>query len=184
MRHFGKTAFIAIMGTTSLLTGVILPACTQANADKPSASVTDASKIKPAENKMVILPKGFTNGLVLINPPRAKDGFGSLSTQTIGSYNGLYKLLKDNGMTLGNVMRVHVQLAPGADGKIDYDTYMAAYKKFFGTKQVPGEPVHAISGVRSLPTPGQLISLEAEIAVPLKLDAAEDKKNPAGKTGK
>ncbi len=156
---------ITAIGSFFLSTS-LLSACTDPIQNTSTKPTVDASKIKPAENKLYTLPGDYTLGMVLINPPRAKDGFGSLAVQTIGSYNGLYKLLKDNGLTLGNVMRVRVTLAPDADGKVDYDAYMAEYKKYFGTKQVPVEPIQVLSAVRSLSTPGQQILLEADVAIP------------------
>lgn len=152
--------------TIMLLSAGGLGACNGQSQTPATKQTVDPSQIKPAENKLYTLPADYTLGMVLINPPRAKDGFGSLAVQTIGSYNGLYKLLKDNGLTLGNVMRVRVTLAPNADGKVDYDAYMAEYKKYFGTKQVPVEPIHVISAVRSLSTPGQMMLLEADVAIP------------------
>ncbi len=163
MKYITGLLFVSILGVG------MLSACQQ------QGTQIDNSKIQPAENKMNILPGNFTPAHVLINPPRAKDGFGNLSVQTIGSYNGLYKLLNDNGLTLGNVMRLRVSLAPDASGRIDYDSYMTEYKKYFGTKKVPVEPIHSIIGVRSLSTPGQLILLEADIAVPRKNNTASDK---------
>lgn len=155
-------------------------------ASQSEARKVQESSIQPAKNKMNILPSNFRLGTVLINPPRAKDGFGPLSTQTIGSYNGLYKLLKDNGLTLGNVMRIEVKLVADENGNLNYDEYMAEYKKFFGTKKVPVEPIHSIAEVKSLATPGQLILLEADIAVPIKqqISKEDNKKDTTQKKSK
>jgi len=152
----------------AVASGLLLSACGNGKTETPTAPKIDTSQIKPAQNTMNILPANMTMGAALINPPRAKDGFGALNVQTIGTYNGLYTLLQKNGLTLGNVMRVRVSLAPDASGKVDYDAYMAEYKKFFGTEKIPSEPIHVITGVRSLPTPGQLILIEADIAIPAK----------------
>ena len=161
-----NTSKYAIM--TALASALLLSACGNGKTETPAAPKVDTSQIKPSQNTMNILPADMTMGAALINPPRAKDGFGALNVQTIGSYNGLYTLLQKNGLTLGNVMRVRVSLAPDASGKVDYDAYMAEYKKFFGTKELPTEPIHVITAVRSLPAPGQLILIEADIAIPVK----------------
>ncbi|MBL4870431.1 MAG: hypothetical protein JKX72_05705 [Robiginitomaculum sp.] len=157
------------MKTSRFLTGlfiasmIVLSGCN----DAPNTQ-TPTSTIKPAENKMVVLPANMTLAQAVIHPPRSKDGFGTMEQQTIGAYNGLYTLLQKQGLTLGNVMGVRVVLAPNTDGSIDYDTYMAAFNKFFGTKKLPAVPVHSISAAHSLPVAGQLIMLEANIAMPVK----------------
>ncbi|MEE9273505.1 MAG: hypothetical protein V3U57_09610 [Robiginitomaculum sp.] len=135
------------------------------------------TSIEPAQNKMVVLPANMTMGLAVIYPPRAKDGFGDTKIQTIGALNGLTNLLKKRNLTLGNVMGLKVVLAANSSGMVDYDGYMESYKKFFGTKIMPGEPILFISAARSLPVQGQFVLIEAQIAIPVTPMEAEDKKD-------
>ena len=72
-------------------------------------------------------------------------------------------------------MRVRVTLVAGEDGSVDYDGYMSAYKKFYGTQKLPNEPLHYMSAARSLPVKGQLVLIEADIAVPVKDTPLEEK---------
>lgn len=126
------------------------------------------SQIQPAENKMVVLPQNMRLGSAVIHPPRAKDGFGDMTTQTVGAFNGLHALLKKQNLNLGNVMRVRAVLAPDANGVVDYDGYMDGFKKFFGTEKLPSEPINVMSAASSLPVTGQQLLIEADIAVPQK----------------
>ena len=147
--------------------GLSLSACS-GKTDAPAPVQSSASQILPAENKMVVLPANMTLGSAVIHPPRAKDGFGDMSQQTIGAFNGLHALLQKQGLSLGNVMHVRAVLVSGENGSADYDAYMSAYKKFFGTQKLPNEPLHSISAAHSLPVKGQLIFIEADIAIPAK----------------
>jgi hypothetical protein len=161
MFRFNMNHLIAVAAGTILLT-----ACgQQAETEKPAFDATQ-SHVQPAENKMVVLPANMTLASAVIHPPRAKDGFGDTETQTIGAFNGLHNLLKKQNLNLGNVMRVRAVVAADAEGVVDFDGYMSGYKKFFGTEKLPSEPINVITSTNSLPVTGQLIVLEADIAVP------------------
>jgi len=157
-----KTIFAAIF----ISSATVLSACggkTEAPAPKQPES-----QIQPAQNKMVVLPEGMRLASAVIHPPRAVDGFGNMETQTIGAFNGLHNLLQKQGLNLGNVMRVRAFLADDADGIVDFDGYVTGFDKFFGTEKLPAEPLSIITSTRALPVSGQLVVLEADIAVPPK----------------
>lgn len=147
---------------------LLLSACAADEVKKPSDNEITTNQIQPAENKMVVLPANMTLASAVIHPPRAKDGFGDTKTQTIGTFNGLHNLLKKQNLNLGNVMRVRAILAPDRDGVVDYIGYDAAYHQFFGTEKFPSEPLNLIVSTNTHPVAGQLIVLEADIAVPIK----------------
>ncbi len=156
------------MKTSALISGLAITALSLAACGDKTGAPKTLSTIKPAQNKMVVLPMGMSLGSAVIHPPRATDGFGDMQTQTIGAFNGLHALLKRQDLTLANVMRVRATLTAGQQGSVDYDGYIAGYKKFFGTNKLPSEPLHIISAVQSLPVTGQSILIEADIAVPRK----------------
>ena len=160
---FGVKARRPIAAAISVL---LLSAC--GNGTTTPEPQTTQSQIQPAENKMVVLPHNMRMGLAVIHPPRAKDGFGDMTTQTVGAFNGLHTLLKKQDLNLGNVMRVRAVLAPDANGVVDYDGYMDGYGKFFGTETLPSEPINFITTSASLSVTGQQILIEADIAVPQK----------------
>lgn len=153
------------------MSALILAGCNNAPA------APDTSAIPPAENKMVVLPANMTLGSAIVHPPRAKDGFGDMQTQTVGALNGLHALLKKQNLTLANVMTVRTTLSAGASGQVDYDAYQAGFDKFFGTSKFPNVPNHNISAARSLPVAGQLVTIEATIAVPAQPAAANPMKD-------
>jgi enamine deaminase RidA (YjgF/YER057c/UK114 family) len=145
---------------------IVLTAC--GGKSETPAPQQPQTQIQPAENKMVVLPEGMRLASAVIHPPRAKDGFGDMETQTVGAFNGLHNLLKKQNLNLGNVMRVRAVLAPNADGIVDFDGYNTGFKKFFGTEKLPSEPLNITTATQTLPVTGQLIVLEADIAVPPK----------------
>ncbi|HLK27945.1 MAG TPA: Rid family hydrolase [Puia sp.] len=62
--------------------------------------------------------------------------------QTVGVIKSLQKILESQGLTLGDVVMLHVYLGgdPAKDGKMDFDGMMAGYTQFFGTKEQPNKP--------------------------------------------
>ncbi len=157
------------MNKHHLFIGLFVAATTLLSAcGNKTESMTNPTTIQPAENKMVVLPANMTLAQAVIHPPRSQEGFGTLEQQTIGAFNGLHALLRKQGLTLGNVMSVRAVLAPNTEGIVDYDSYLGAYKKFFGTKKLPTTPLHSINAIQSFPVNGQLIMLEANIAMPAK----------------
>jgi enamine deaminase RidA (YjgF/YER057c/UK114 family) len=62
--------------------------------------------------------------------------------QTVGLIKDLKKRLESQGLTLGNVVMMHVYLGgdPAKDGKMDFEGMMAGYTQFFGTRDQPNKP--------------------------------------------
>ena len=62
--------------------------------------------------------------------------------QTVDLIKDLKKRLEAQGLTMGNVVMMHVYLAgdPVKDGKMDFEGMMAGYTQFFGTKDQPNKP--------------------------------------------
>lgn len=64
------------------------------------------------------------------------------TSQTVGVLRDLQKFLESQGLTLGDVVMMHVYLGgdPAKDSKGDYPGMMAGYSQFFGTKDQPNKP--------------------------------------------
>ena len=111
------------MKTSRFFTGLFIASMSVlSGCNDASNTPTPTSTIKPAENKMVVLPANMTLAQAVIHPPRSKDGFGTMEQQTIGAYNGLYALLQKQGLTLGNVMSVRAVLASPTNGQAEWAT--------------------------------------------------------------
>ena len=63
-------------------------------------------------------------------------------SQTVGILKDIQKLLESQGLTMGNVVNMHVYLGnnPATNGKPDFAGMMAGYTQFFGTSDQPHKP--------------------------------------------
>jgi enamine deaminase RidA (YjgF/YER057c/UK114 family) len=87
---------------------------------------------------------------------------GDTRTQTIGAIKGIAAALKAQGLTLGDVVMMHVYLAgdPTKGGKMDFDGFMAGYTQFFGTKEQPHLPARSAMQVAALAESTALVEIE------------------------
>jgi enamine deaminase RidA (YjgF/YER057c/UK114 family) len=87
---------------------------------------------------------------------------GDTKTQTIGSIKAIDATLKAQGLTLGDVVMMHVYLAgdPAKGGKMDFTGFMAGYTQFFGTKDQPHLPARSAMQVASLADATALVEIE------------------------
>lgn len=88
--------------------------------------------------------------------------YGDTKTQTLSVLTKIQSLLKDQGLTMGDVVQMHVFMAadPAKGGKLDFDGMNEAYDQFFGTPQQPNKPVRAAMQVAALVQPWGLVEIE------------------------
>ncbi|MFH0071188.1 RidA family protein, partial [Peribacillus sp. NPDC056705] len=126
----------------------------------------------------VVVPEGssylYTSGTV---PPLLnKDGktvyerYGDTKTQGIGILKEIEKQLKEQGLTMKDVVYLRVYITPDAakNGTFDYTGWFDAYAQFFNTKANPVKPARSTVGVASLVSPDWLIEIEAVAVYPAK----------------
>jgi len=130
----------------------------------------------PAQNTLirVPLPNGSTfpisqgvwvgNTLYLsgmLDPELGKTSVRDTKTQTIGAIQSVQKALAGQKLSLGDVVMMHVYLAPEpATGKMDFPGFMAGYSQFFGTKEQPNKPARSAMQVAALAAPTGLVEIE------------------------
>ncbi len=86
---------------------------------------------------------------------------GDTKTQTISTLKVIENILKEQGLSMGDVVQLRVYLVPDpATGKIDFAGMNDAYKMYFGTKEQPNKPVRATVQA-GLVVPGALVEIEA-----------------------
>ena len=92
--------------------------------------------------------------------------FGDTKTQTIGILKRIEGILKDQGLTMGDVvmMRVYLVGDPDKGGKMDFAGMMEGYKMFFGTPEQPNKPARVTMQVASLVAPKMLAEIEVQAA--------------------
>jgi enamine deaminase RidA (YjgF/YER057c/UK114 family) len=88
--------------------------------------------------------------------------YGDTKAQSLSALNKIETALKEQGLTMGDVVLMHVYMAgdPAKDGKLDFAGMMESYKQFFGTKEQPNKPARSAMQVAALAAPWALVEIE------------------------
>ncbi|RXS96613.1 Rid family hydrolase [Silvibacterium dinghuense] len=88
--------------------------------------------------------------------------YGDTQAQATSIFKKLDAILKAQGLTLGDVVNMHVYMAgdPNKGGKMDFAGLQAAYLQYFGTKDQPNKPSRAAMQVAALAAPWALVEIE------------------------
>jgi enamine deaminase RidA (YjgF/YER057c/UK114 family) len=88
--------------------------------------------------------------------------YGDTEAQTMSTLTKIEASLKNEGLTMADVVMMHVYLAgdPAKSGKLDFPGMMAAYSRFFGTKEQPNKPARSTVQVAALVAPWALVEIE------------------------
>ena len=95
--------------------------------------------------------------------------YGDTKAQATNAILKIQAILKEQGLTLGDVVMMHVYLAgdPDKGGKLDFAGLQAAYTQYFGTAEQPNKPSRSAMQVAALAAPWALVEIEV-IAVRAK----------------
>ncbi len=87
--------------------------------------------------------------------------YGDTAAQAESAIRNIEKILKVNGLTLGDIVQMECFVAgdPKLGGKMDFAGLNAAYGKFFGTAEQPNRPTRAAVQVAGLATPWGLVEI-------------------------
>jgi len=96
-------------------------------------------------------------------PANTTASFGTTEVQTVSVLKRLEATLSGLGLTLSDVVQLHVYLVgdPDKGGKLDFAGLQAGYTQFFGTKEQPNLPARSAVQVAALVVPGALVEIEA-----------------------
>ena len=83
-------------------------------------------------------------------------------SQSESVFRKIERILKEQGLGMGDVVMMHVYLAgdPAMGSKMDFAGMMAAYTKFFGTPEQPNKPARSTVQVAGLVAAGALVEIE------------------------
>lgn len=152
---------------TKLLLGVVLSgACLLAGAqvkvqhlqqpDRPIASAVWAGDTLYLSGQMAspVTPADAAKGTAAV--------YGDTEAQSMSALTKIQALLKEQGLTMGDVVMMHVYMAgdPAKGGKLDFAGMMAAYNRFFGTPDQPNKPARSAMQVAALAAPWGLVEIE------------------------
>jgi enamine deaminase RidA (YjgF/YER057c/UK114 family) len=101
-------------------------------------------------------------------PPGTPAAYGDTTTQTVNLFKHMQAILKEKGLTLGDVvmMRIYMVGDPAKGGHMDFAGMMAGYKQFFGTPDQPNKPARSTVQVAGLAAPGPAMEIEVTVARP------------------
>ncbi len=92
--------------------------------------------------------------------------YGNTQAQSESTFAKIESLLKEQGLTMGNVvmMRVYMAADPAMGNKLDFAGMNAAYAKYFGTPAQPNKPARSTFQVAALVAAGALVEIEVQAA--------------------
>jgi len=88
--------------------------------------------------------------------------WGNTGAQAENVFGKVEAILKEQGLTMGDVVMMRVYMVAGPDGKLDFQGMNAAYNKYFGTADQPNKPARSTVQVAALVTPGALLEVEVQ----------------------
>lgn len=93
--------------------------------------------------------------------------WGDTETQAMSVFARLEESLEAKGLGFGDVVKMQVFLvAPPGEDAMDFDGFMNAYRKFFGSEDQPNLPARSAFQVAGLAAPGMLVEVEVVLARP------------------
>ena len=94
--------------------------------------------------------------------------WGDTEAQTLSVFSRMETSFKDLGVDFGDVLKMTVFLVgdPQLDGRMDFDGFMRAYSKYFGTEDQPNLPARSTVQVAGLAGDGMLVEIEVVLARP------------------
>ncbi|MFH7812502.1 MULTISPECIES: RidA family protein [Acetobacter] len=164
MRVFKAVWGLALCTTSVLAASVsFAPAYAQSDLVRHNeATFPIASAIEVPPGSSTIYLSGM--GAPVIDPKapqKSLAAYGDMATQTEGALKRIEDTLAGMGLTMGDVVQMHVfMVADTKTKKLDFEGMMKGYTKFFGTKSQPNLPVRSAFGVAQLANPGWLVEIE------------------------
>ena len=103
------------------------------------------------------------------NPDAARytrEFWGNTETQAMSVFSRLEESLAAKDLDFGDVVKMQVFLVgvPELNGAMDFDGFMNAYRKYFGSENQPNLPARSAFQVAGLAAPGMLVEVEVVLA--------------------
>jgi enamine deaminase RidA (YjgF/YER057c/UK114 family) len=100
--------------------------------------------------------------------PGSAEFWGDTETQALSVFARLEQSFEDLGLGFGDVVKMTAFLVgdPAKGGRMDFDGFMRAYSKYFGTEEQPNLPARSTVQVAALGGEGMLVEIEVVLARP------------------
>lgn len=160
------------MRRMSMCLSLTVPLCLLAVAQAQTQTQTNIRHIQQEDRPIatgvrvgdtLYLSGQLASPVTAADPAKGTDAvYGDTEAQTTSTLTKIQATLKTEGLTLGDVVMMHVYLVgdPAKGGKMDFPGLMAAYTRFFGTKEQPNRPARSAMEVAALAVPWALVEIE------------------------
>jgi enamine deaminase RidA (YjgF/YER057c/UK114 family) len=155
-----------MIAVRKLVTGsVLLIACSVALAQQKVQHIQSSSPIASAVwvGDTLYVSGQMASPVTPADPAKGTPAvYGDTEAQTLSALTKIQGVLKDQGLTMGDVVMMHVYMAgdPNNGGKLDFAGMMKSYTKFFGTTEQPNKPARSAMQVAALAAPWGLVEIE------------------------
>lgn len=164
------------MKKTALITSLLLAACVS-NADVTryplpnNSTFPIAQAVEVSADSVLIFHSGTVPGPAKPDADRnSRDYYGNTETQALNVFERMEASFATLGVGFGDVIKMTVFLVgdPELGGKMDFDGFMNAYTRYFGTTEQPNLPARSAFQIAGLVGDGMLIEIEVVLARPKK----------------
>lgn len=98
----------------------------------------------------------------------SREFWGDTEAQAMSVFSRMEQSFEKLGVGFGDVVKMTVFLVgdPELGGRMDFDGFMRAYTKYFGTKEQPNLPARSAVQIAGLAGDGMLVEVEVVLARP------------------
>lgn len=98
----------------------------------------------------------------------SREFWGDTEAQAMTVFKKFEDSFAELGVGFGDVVKMTVFLVgdPELGGRMDFEGFMRAYSRYFGTEDQPNKPARSAFQIAGLASPGMLVEIEAVIARP------------------
>ena len=160
------TALVAAAVSTPFVLGAAQEAAGLKRIKGAAQSPILSGVVVPANSTLFYLSGQVPKALDASKPADSIEAYGDTKTQAISVFNKIQKLLTEQGLGFGDVVKLTVYLVgdPKTGGKLDFKGFSEAYGQFFGTPTQPNLATRTTLQVVALANPGFLVEIEATAA--------------------
>lgn len=137
----------------------------------PGSDFPIAQAVEVSAGTTLVFHSGTTPGPANPDAERySPEWWGDTEAQTLSVFGRLEQSLTAKGLGFGDVVKMQVYLVgvPELDGAMDFQGFMTAYRRYFGTEEQPNLPARSTFQVAGLAAPGMLVEIEVVLARPGK----------------
>lgn len=157
---------LALLFASASLTGCSTLLSNKADVTRypiPGSDFPIAQAVEVPVGKATIFHSGLTPAP--FNPEARKFSYeywGSTEQQAFSVLSKIKTSLEAIGLTMGDVVKMNVFLVtdPTKAGRMDFDGFMSAYRKFYGTPEQPKLPARTTVQIPGLAAPGMLVEID------------------------